>query len=114
MKKAAAMVLVVFVMVVTSVVFATDSEARCTSSVHYQGPLKIVEERCHNRHTGVTRIKETRINERTGRVVVVNKVIDSLGRVTVERSVVRHGRSERHPHWRDSRRAGWDSHRHWR
>lgn len=112
MKRVAAAVLVGLAVVATSMVFATNSEAGCTSSVYFRGPFKIVEKECYNHHTGVTKIKKTRINRRTGRVVVIKKVIDAWGNVRVKKRVVRHGRHRGHDHWRDSRWARWDRHHH--
>ena len=112
MKKVAAAVLVGLVVVVTSMVFATNSEAGCTSSVYFRGPFKIVEEQCYNHRTGVTKITKTQINQHTGRVVVTEKVIDARGHVRVTERVVRHGRTGGHDHWRDSRWARRDRHHH--
>ena len=112
MKRVAAAVLVGLVVVATSMVFATNSEAGCTSNVYFRGPFKIVEKECYNHRTGVTKIKKTRINRHTGRVVVTEKVIDAWGHVRETERVVRHGRPERHHHWRDSRWARWDRHHH--
>ena len=107
MKKAAVAVLVGLAMAVSSMVFTTDSEAKCTSDVRFKGPFKIVTKECYNHHKRVTTIKETRINRRTGRIVVIKKVINPWGHVRVTRRVVREGRHGGHHHWKDSRWAQW-------
>lgn len=111
MNKVAGAVFIGLVMVVSSMGFATASDAGCTSSVYYKGRFKIIEEKCFNPYSGNTVIKQERVNSRNGRVVVIKKVVDPWGCVKITKRATHHGGLEwrRHGrnHWRGARWARW-------